>query len=128
MSHCSRERLRHEWIDSISALTDVIGNRVNAASIPGGYYNSAVAEVASEAGITTLFTSEPQTSTKTIYDCTVLGRYTIQQGVTAETAAALAAGRLLPRWRQFAYWNAKKVVKTAGGTSWLRMRRWLLAR
>jgi peptidoglycan/xylan/chitin deacetylase (PgdA/CDA1 family) len=128
MSHCSRQKLLYEWNNSITRLSDILGERVDIASVPGGYYSRRVAETAAEAGIRTLFTSEPQTSARIINGCTVLGRYTIQQGVTPATAAAIAAGRTLPRCSQFAYWNIKKIAKAAGGTSWLRMRKWILAR
>ena len=128
MSHCSRQQLRREWSDSIAVLSDILGRRVDVASVPGGYYGRNVAEAAAEAGITTLFTSEPQTTAHAVDGCTVMGRYTIQQGVRAATAAAIASGKTLPRCRQLAYWRAKTLAKTAGGTSWLRMRKWILER
>ena len=128
MSYCSRDEIKREWKNSIAMLSDVLGEPVDLASVPGGYYARNVAEAASEAGIRTLFTSEPQTQSEIVNGCTVLGRYTIQQGVKPERAAAIAAGRFVPRYTQFAYWNAKKLAKAAGGTSWLRMRKWVLAR
>jgi len=128
LSHCSRNQLRQEWTNSIAVLSDILGETVDIASVPGGYYRRNVAETATEAGIRTLFTSEPRISSQVVNGCLVLGRFTIQQGVSAETAAAIAAGRAMNRFHQFAYWNIKKIAKTAGGTSWLRMRKWLLGK
>jgi peptidoglycan/xylan/chitin deacetylase (PgdA/CDA1 family) len=128
MSHCSRQQLEREWNNSVAILSDILGDRVELASVPGGYYGRNVAEAAADAGIRMLFTSEPQIQVGIVGGCTVLGRYTIQQGVKAATAAAIASGSLLPRYRQFAYWNAKKMVKRAGGNSWLRVRKWVLAK
>jgi peptidoglycan/xylan/chitin deacetylase (PgdA/CDA1 family) len=128
MSHCSRHQLRHEWVDSVSVLSDILGNTVRMASVPGGFYARNVAEAAAEAGLNTLFTSEPRTDIRMVEGCVVLGRYTIQQGIKASTAAAIAAGKTLPRYKQLAYWNAKKLAKAAGGSQWLRMRKWILAR
>jgi len=128
MSYCSADQLRREWTNSIAVLSEIVGGHVDVASVPGGYYARNVAEAAAEAGIRTLFTSEPETRVQNIDGCAVLGRYTIQQGVSAATAAAIAAGRVIPRFHQSAYWNAKKVAKTLGGSSWLRMRKWILAR
>ena len=128
MSHCVPQQLHHEWNDSIAVLSDILGAKVDIASVPGGYYGRNVAEEAADAGIRTLFTSEPQTQASVVNGCWVLGRYTIKDGVNPATAAALASGRMLPRVRQFAYWNTKKLLKAAGGGSWIRMRKWLLAR
>jgi peptidoglycan/xylan/chitin deacetylase (PgdA/CDA1 family) len=128
MSYCSRRQLQREWKNSIAILSDILGHSVDLASVPGGYYRSNVAEAAAEAGIQTLFTSEPQATLQTVNGCAVRGRYAVQQGVKPATAAAMASGRILPRYRQYMYWNAKKIAKAAGGTSWLRMRKWVLAR
>jgi len=97
-------------------LSDILGETVDIASVPGGYYRRNVAEAAAEAGIRTLFTSEPRTSSQVVNGCLVLGRFTIQQGVPAVTAAAIAAGSATNRFHQFAYWNIKKIAKVAGGT------------
>jgi len=128
MSHCTREELDREWKNSVSTLSQILGEPVSIASVPGGYYGRNIAEAAAEVGIRTLFTSEPETVVRVVNGCRVLGRYTIQQGVTAATAAAIAAGKVLPRYRQFVYWNLKKTAKLAGGTQWLRLRKWVLAR
>jgi peptidoglycan/xylan/chitin deacetylase (PgdA/CDA1 family) len=128
MSHCPSQQLHREWKDSIAVLSDILGTTVDIASVPGGYYARNVAEAAADAGIRTLFTSEPQSHADVVNGCRVLGRYTIMDGVRPATAAAIASGRTLPRVRQFAYWNTKKLLKTAGGGAWIRMRKWLLAR
>jgi peptidoglycan/xylan/chitin deacetylase (PgdA/CDA1 family) len=128
MSYCSLDELRREWRNSLNVLSDILGERVISASVPGGYFARNVAVTAAEAGIQTLFTSEPITGIHSINGCRIFGRFTIQQGVTAATAAALARGDVLPRCRQYAYWNLKKLAKTLGGTQWLRMRKWVLAR
>jgi peptidoglycan/xylan/chitin deacetylase (PgdA/CDA1 family) len=128
LSYCSRPQLRREWTESLAVLSDVLGAKVDTASVPGGYYGRNVAEEASDAGIRILFTSEPQTQANVVKGCWILGRYTIKDGVTPRTVAAMASGRLLPRFQQFAYWNTKKLLKTAGGGSWIRMRKRILAR
>jgi peptidoglycan/xylan/chitin deacetylase (PgdA/CDA1 family) len=128
MSYCSPHQLYREWNDSIAVLSDILGVTVDLASVPGGYYSRNVAEEAADAGIKALFTSEPQTQADVVNGCWILGRYTIKEGATPATAAAIASGRLLPRYKQFAYWNSKKLLKAAGGGSWIRMRKWILAR
>jgi hypothetical protein len=52
----------------------------------------------------------------------VFGRYSVQRTTPAAEVAAIAAGDVVPRLRQHAYWNAKKILKRAGGEYWLRFR------
>jgi peptidoglycan/xylan/chitin deacetylase (PgdA/CDA1 family) len=127
MARCSREQLDREWSTSVQRLTQILSSPVDTASVPGGYYSRDVAASAARAGIRTLFTSEPVTSQHKVQDCVVFGRFSVQQGVSADWVAALAAGRVAPRISRYAFWNAKKVIKTLGGEAWLRMRRTVLA-
>jgi peptidoglycan/xylan/chitin deacetylase (PgdA/CDA1 family) len=127
MALCSREQLLDEWRRSVGTLEDVVGARVETASVPGGYYSRTVAETASAAGIRTLFTSEPTTRSHRVDDCVVHGRYVIQAMHSREYAAAIAAGALLPRTQQFVVWNAKKLGKLVAGDLYLKLRSKVLA-
>ncbi len=122
MSHCGWERLVEEWRRSSQVLSDTLGQEVNTASVPGGYYSKKVAKAASQAGIKVLFVSEPTTSCHLEAGCLVVGRYTVWKGMPPETAAGIAAGHLSPRLAQFAFWNLKKVAKSVGGSYYLRYR------
>jgi len=126
MSHCSREQLLHEWTESARVLTSILGNKIRAASVPGGYYSRRVAEAAADAGIEVLFNSEPTSRIERVNGCSVLGRYSIQQGVSAETVARIASGDLSPRLRQYIFWNSKKLAKRLGGNYYISLRKSLL--
>ena len=128
MSFCTREQLLEEWHKSCAVLADILGEPVTVASVPGGFYSRAVATTAAQAGIKVLFNSEPTSRPRTVEGCLVLGRYTVYRGMPAEAAAALAAGRLGPRWRQSFAWNVKKVAKAVGGRVYLSLRERLLKR
>jgi peptidoglycan/xylan/chitin deacetylase (PgdA/CDA1 family) len=128
MSHESWESLIAEWRGSTERLAAIVGHRVTVASVPGGYYARRVAEAAAEAGIETLFTSEPTTAVHTVNGCRVLGRYVIMRGMGPEWAAGFATGRLGPRLRQALLWNAKRAAKALGGTTYLRLREAILRR
>jgi peptidoglycan/xylan/chitin deacetylase (PgdA/CDA1 family) len=128
ISHCSPTQLRREWSESTRILSDICGAPIRAASVPGGYFAAAVAEAAADAGITTLFNSEPKAQATTVRNCTVIGRYSIQQGVSAEKAASIAAGDWLPRMQQFLFWNTKKLAKTLAGNYYISARKTLLNR
>jgi peptidoglycan/xylan/chitin deacetylase (PgdA/CDA1 family) len=128
MAHCSREQLLDEWGRSTDLLSEIVGRRIDVASVPGGYYRPIVARTAAVAGIRTLFNSEPLVSSRTVDGCLVLGRFTILRGVSAQTAASIARAETLPRLRQFAFWNAKRPAKAVGGERYLKLRRWLLTK
>jgi len=128
MARCAPAEMDREWRDSVEALSDILGERVDVASVPGGYFSRDVARSASRAGIRVLFNSEPVTASNTVDGCLVLGRYGVQRGVRAEWAGAVAAGALGPRLRAWAFWNAKKALKRVGGEYWLAFRKSWLAR
>lgn len=127
MSHLDDAALGREWSRSAKILSDILGEAVTTASVPGGYYSARVARAAAAAGYRVLFNSEPTSRVGKVEGCMVLGRYSVQRGVPAERAAAMAAGQILPRAQQAAFWGAKKVLKAAGGSLWLRARKALLS-
>ena len=127
MSHCSPEQLDYEWKESTRVLARVLGAPVTTASVPGGFYSRRVATAAARSGIRMLFTSEPVASSHMVDDCVVLGRFSVQQGVPRGWVASLASGNVTPRFRQYLFWNFKKILKVVGGAVWLSMRRRILA-
>jgi peptidoglycan/xylan/chitin deacetylase (PgdA/CDA1 family) len=111
MSHMPTERLMQEWARSLATLSNLIGERVTAASVPSGYYSRRVAETAALAGIRLLFTLEPTIKTEIVDGCVVAGRFVIRKRTSAEDASAIASGALLLRLQQQISWKAKKTLK-----------------
>lgn len=128
MSRCPVEQLEREWRDSTSKLADILGAPVTTASVPGGSYSQAVGAAAARAGLRVLFTSEPVSRIGNVDGCALIGRYSVQQGTSSQTAAALAAGDLLPRLQRSVYWSFKKVLKKLGGNAWIEFRKAVLAK
>ncbi len=128
MSHLADAELRSEWGRSIETLQEILGSRVATASVPGGFYSRRVAEFASQAGIRTLFNSEPVMHSAKIGDCVVIGRFGLQRASPPILAAKYTGQDRQTLLRQAAYWNAKKLIKAAGGEQWLAFRKWWLAR
>jgi peptidoglycan/xylan/chitin deacetylase (PgdA/CDA1 family) len=126
ISACTREELNREWGESVRTLEHLLGEPVTTASIPGGYYSRSVATAAARAGIRLLFTSEPVTSTHLLGGCTLTGRFTVQQGVSASWVGAVMAGEIRPRLQRYLFWNGKKVLKGMVGPGWLSLRRRIL--
>lgn len=128
ISYCSPAQLLEEWTRSRAALEDILGEKVESGSVPGGFYSRQVAEAANRAGLRLLFTSEPTTGISTVGACQIVGRYAIFRETSPQRAAALAAGKLLPRLGQSVAWTLKKAAKVAGGRFYLRFRDTILRR
>jgi len=126
MSKCSWNELLDEWGTSVRILSDILSEKVTTASVPGGFYSKKVALAASQVGIKRLFTSEPFQKVFKVGDCLVLGRFTINKGVSADECAEIASGRWFPCGKQMIWWNAKKLAKKLGGKAYLRIRLILL--
>jgi peptidoglycan/xylan/chitin deacetylase (PgdA/CDA1 family) len=116
------DELKREWSESVYKLTSLLDEPVRIASVPGGQYSRQVAKAAAAAGIKALFTSEPTTGCFEIDSCLVLGRYAIQRRMAPSVAAGMASGQFAPRFRQWLWWEIKKILKTLGGNHYLRLR------
>jgi Polysaccharide deacetylase len=128
ISHCTWGELLREWSTSIDVLSQILGEKVKVASVPGGYYSKRVARAASQTGIEVLFTSEPTSGVHQVGDCLVLGRYTIRRGTSAHLAARLAEDRFGPRLTQQFSWSTKKVAKALGGRYYFQFKESILRR
>jgi len=126
MAALSRAGMDSEWRQSMAILADILGAGVKLASVPGGYYSPRVADSAAAAGIEALFTSEPTTRVVIRSHCLVVGRYVIQRGMGPEWSAGFAARRRRYLWRQAAWWQAKRVAKALGGSTYIRVRQAML--
>ncbi len=116
-----------EWSRSRAILEEILGQPVDVASVPGGYFSTVVARAAREAGIRVLFTSEPVTHVDTCNGMLVVGRFTIRRGDPHDRAQRLVAASAWARARAWASWNAKGLVKPLLGPSYIRIADWLLA-
>ena len=128
MSSCSPSQLLHEWSSSVDVLSEIVGRRVSAASLPGGYYASSIAKAAHAAGITVLYTSEPERTARSSDGCLVIGRYPVLHGMPPARVADVVLGRRLPWLRRRASWGAAKVAKAVGGELYPKARAALLER
>jgi peptidoglycan/xylan/chitin deacetylase (PgdA/CDA1 family) len=119
MGACSEPKLRDEWTRSTSILADALGASIAFASVPGGHHTDAVCRTAAAVGFDTLFTSQPTTRVTYVNGMRVAGRYAIQRSTSAATAAALAAGDVLPRVHWTTIWTAKNGIKRIAGPAYL---------
>jgi peptidoglycan/xylan/chitin deacetylase (PgdA/CDA1 family) len=126
MAQIPWDRMLSEWRDSREQLAKIVGHPIELASVPGGYYSRKVAEAAAQAGIRTLFTSEPTARVQIVDGCQVLGRYAVQRGMGPQWSAGFAAGRVMPRFRQALFWKTKQAAKVLSGGLYLRAREAIL--
>jgi peptidoglycan/xylan/chitin deacetylase (PgdA/CDA1 family) len=120
-SACGAAQALREWRDSRAALADVLGEDVTTASVPGGYFAPAVARAAAEAGLTTLFTSEPRVHPRPVAGCTVVGRFTVRARHAPDFAARVAAFEPWTLASEWAAWTGKKAAKAVLGPLYLRL-------
>jgi peptidoglycan/xylan/chitin deacetylase (PgdA/CDA1 family) len=126
ISSLSDHELLGEWQTSVGALSDLLAEDIRTASVPGGHYAPRVAALASRAGISTLFTSEPVRAPRRVDECLVIGRFLVKRNTGAREAAQAAAGRRVPWLRQYAGWNLRKPAKAIIGERYERVRHRLL--
>ena len=126
ISGCSADVLRNEWTESVNVLQDILGRDVRLASVPGGYYSRAVAEAAAEAGVRTLFTSEPVTHHRVVGPCTIAGRFAIRRFNAPSLCARLVRTTPWTRWAMWTDWNVKALCKPILGPSYTCVADWLM--
>ena len=126
MSYCGDAELIDEWTKSLCLLSDILGEQVDTASVPGGYYSNRVGETAAAAGIRVLFNSEPTTTVHSVLGCLVVGRYNIFRGMPPGISGDLVSVHSEARSRLWLYWNLKKIAKKIAGGPYLATRQWLL--
>ena len=102
-----REKILEEWRASRDALEQLLGERVTAASVPGGDLSGAVIATACEAGFQYLFTSEPWLAPRRSGSCWLLGRVCIKARYEPRTIDALV---------RFRGWRMARVER---GLKWL---------
>ena len=112
-----------EWHESRARLEDCIGSAVTAAAVPGGFTSTNVFRAAEDAGLDSMFTSDPTKELKQFGNLKIYGRFAVTQSTSLATIRSVAAGSSLPWIRQRVLWEAKKVAKAIGGKTWLQARK-----
>jgi peptidoglycan/xylan/chitin deacetylase (PgdA/CDA1 family) len=127
MHACAPQVIADEWRTSMATLEDIIGARIDSASVPGGWYGTPVATAAAGASLNRLLTSEPVCSPGFVDGCRIDGRFTIRQHSAPGLAARLVRRGPWSRWAMWAQWNAKAAVKPILGPFYIRVADWLMA-
>jgi peptidoglycan/xylan/chitin deacetylase (PgdA/CDA1 family) len=127
-SACEPAHMREEWARSRMVLEDLLGHKVEIASVPGGYYSRRVARSARDAGLRVVFTSEPVTASHDEEGTLVIGRFTLRRGHPTDRAGLLAHCEPWARYQEWASWRAKGLVKPLLGPLYSPTADWVLSR
>jgi peptidoglycan/xylan/chitin deacetylase (PgdA/CDA1 family) len=123
ISHCSPAQIKAEWQDSCARISDILGAPVTTASVPGGFYSAEVGRLAAEAGIKSLFTSEPTVVISRLHGMDLIGRFSVTRRTSDAHLRALVRARPTTLLGHRLSWGGKKLLKRAGGGAWIALRR-----
>jgi peptidoglycan/xylan/chitin deacetylase (PgdA/CDA1 family) len=115
MADLEYREISGEWDRSLQILAEILGEKVEMASVPGGYYSRRVAAAASRAGVRALFTSEPVCGGHRVDDCLVLGRFCLMRGTPPWAAVGICSRSGHERAKRYVEWNCRKVFKKLAG-------------
>lgn len=114
-----------QWRGSRDKLEQLLGAPVDTASIPGGDGSPLVYEKAAEAGLKTLFTSEPKLEPFAVAGTRILGRVCLKRDTPSARVRELAQFRgwqrenwirrakvgarvaLFPAYKAYVYWKTR---------------------
>lgn len=102
--------MMEEWFTSCNRLSDLLGEKCDVASVPGGDISAEVLQSADAGGIRYLFTSEPWLKPRKIGNCWILGRVCPRAGTPAEQIRRLAQ---FQGWREELLLRRTKVFAKA---------------
>lgn len=99
----SKEAINEEWARSINDLEEIVGHKVQLASIPNGYQSKIVLDAAKKANITDIFTSKPTCRQIEYKDMSLYGRFVVLEGMTENDVVNLINSKrrqifLLGKW------------------------------
>jgi peptidoglycan/xylan/chitin deacetylase (PgdA/CDA1 family) len=100
-------KMLSEWYVSADFLTQLLGERCLAASVPGGHISPVVLRSAALSGFKFLFTCEPVLTPSEVTGCHVLGRYLVK------THTPLMRLRDLAEFRGWGSARVARLVKNA---------------
>jgi peptidoglycan/xylan/chitin deacetylase (PgdA/CDA1 family) len=124
ISGLTPDQVYSEWHESVTVLEDLLGERISLGSVPAGYISSAVARLASEAGLAALFTSDPSVRSQYVQGCTLFGRFTVRGGMSTESTVRLARLQVVTRLQRWSEWTLKRMTKGVLGDGYQKLAHW----
>lgn len=125
MSALSVKEIQDEWSISRMMLNEVLGYKSVIASIPNGYSSKSVLSAMTNAGLTSIYTSQPTSKQGHFKSSTVIGRYVVTSDTSVESLIKLIACKYT-RIKVDVRFKCLSVAKILLGNSYLKIREHLL--
>lgn len=128
MKKLSLIELENEWKTSIEKLQNIINDKIEYASIPGGSFSSKMTSTFKKLGIKTVFTSVPTLEINMIDNVTIIGRYTILGNTRLSDIKDLIKSYSIVRIKQAIAWYLMDLLKVVLGPIYLNLRKTISTR
>ena len=90
LSSLSKKEIEDEWIISVKELERILSQKIEYASIPGGFFSDISKNILSSLGINYIYTSKPTKKIKTNENgIQIIGRFSIGYGDSAQQIISL---------------------------------------
>ena len=117
----SCEDIKHEWRRSNEILTNILGERIIAASIPNGNSSTIVVEEAVHSGFTDIYTSQPTLKVEFSTNYKIIGRYVIHNRMTTQDVVNITTGKKA-QIKMYIKWYILCIVKRVLGPLYKRIK------
>ena len=121
LTEFSLEEVKMEIGQSVSLLSEIIGEHITTISIPNGCYSRAILDIALKDGLKTIYTSKPTTKKESYKDASVIGRYSITYNTTADDILKILTQPSLRKKMELKY-NVLQLVKGILGKNYSRLK------
>lgn len=124
LTEFSLEEVKMEIGQSVSILSEMLGERISTISIPNGCYSNEILDLVVDEGLTTIYTSKPTTKEQTYKRANLIGRYAISYNTTATDVMYIIKQPSL-RARMEMKYNILQLLKRVLGSNYSKLKIWI---
>ena len=124
LTEFSLEEVKMEIGQSVSILSEMLGERISTISIPNGCYSNEILDLVVDEGVTTIYTSKPTTKEQTYKRANLIGRYAISYNTTATDVMHIIKQPSL-RARMEMKYNILQLLKRVLGSNYSKLKIWI---
>ena len=115
------EDIKREWRLSTQILQNILGRKIELASLPNGCYSKAIVEEAIDYGIKLLYTSKPTSKSYSFRDCSIIGRYVIHNKLEIRDVLAIITSKR-KRFMLHIKWEVLSCIKVILGNYYTKIK------
>lgn len=121
LTEFSLEEVKMEIGQSVSILSEIIGEHIITISIPNGCYSRSILDIARKERLKTIYTSKPTTKEELYKGGVMIGRYSITYNTTADDILKILTQPSLRKKMELKY-NVLQLVKGILGKNYSRLK------